>query len=237
MPVIKGNRWFADENSQRVTLACFVAIAAIAFVDAVFVLPLGFGLLYLIPLCIAAAFVSRWQAIVLVAICTAFWEAFSNLPGETERFVRAGFVFVGYSFVTILVNRLAVHGRAASRRLHELDDDLSILRRSQQEVEFLFNATPVAIFTVSADGKIVQCNRAAHELFAVALGGLPGQAVNTFIPEFEQLGMKHADGWHRCDARQADGTGFAADLVTSKINRTDNDAVAVVAVKRGAGLA
>lgn len=212
MGFFKEKPWYAAGNSQRVTSVCFVVIAVIAITDAILLPPVGLGMLYLIPLAVAAVFASRWQIIILAAICSAFWEAFSNLPAGPERIARLIFIFISYSFVAVLINRIAVHGRAATRRYKEVESDIPELQQSQYRTELLLNSVPVAILTVSGEGTIAECNRAAHELFAVGLGGMPGQPVVAFIPDFDQLSKNRNGAPATSILRQANGTTFNAEV-------------------------
>lgn len=210
MGFFKEKPWYAAGNSQRVTSACFASIAIIAVVDAVLLPPIALGLLYLVPLAVAAAFASRLQIIFLVAICAAFWEAFSNLPAGPERIVRLAFIFFSYGFVMLLIHSIAVYRRAATSRLKDFENDISALQQSQQRLNLLLNATPVAILTVGSDGSVAHCNHFAHDLLGVGLGGLQGQSITTFVPEFEQLRNPANGGKFRSRLRQANGAAFDA---------------------------
>ena len=229
MGFLKEKPWYAAANSQRVTTLCFVIIALIAVADAVLLPPVGLGLLYLIPLAMAAAFVSRWQLLFLVAICTVFWEAFSNLPDGPSRVVRVVFVLLSYAFVMLLINGSAVYRRAAVRRLDEFEEQITALHGSQQRLEVLLNAAPVAIFTVGSDSTIDECNRAAHELFGVGLGGLRGQPVGAFVPEFERLRADTVAVKVKSSLRQSDGAAFDAEV---RIVRNGPDGHTVVVAER-----
>src|SRR6266496_500749 len=139
MQMLREHPWYAEGNSQRLTSLAFVLVAIIAAVDSVLVIDVGFGFLYLIPLGIAAAFLSRWQIVILSVICTAFAEAFavafSTLPHVAGRIPRIVFSLVGYTFVTIVIRELVAVGRAASRRMSDLEEEASSRHGIEEQLE------------------------------------------------------------------------------------------------------
>src|SRR3954451_3521732 len=115
MALLKEQRWYAEANGPRITLLAFASIAVVAVVDWIIVPSIGLGFVYLLPMAFAAAFLSRSQIVVLSAICTVFREAFSYLPAGTQRVPRVMFVFLGYTFVNLLVREMIVYSHATTR--------------------------------------------------------------------------------------------------------------------------
>jgi len=225
MKLLPAQPWYGEGNSQRIVTIAFIAIALIAMADVLIIPFIGFGYLYLVPLTIAAAFLARWQIVVIATICATFSESFSKLPEGNERYPRLVFMYVTYLFVTLLVRELARYRRAATRRIAELERDVSTFQRSEQELELLINSSAVGILTVSPDGKIATCNRAAHEIFSVDAGGLVGQPVAQFLPT--ALTGNGASPI-ACAGTAADGRSFSVRVWTSTFTSAGNRMTALM---------
>jgi PAS domain S-box-containing protein len=232
MQMLREHPWYADGNSQRLTSLAFVLIAVIAAVDSVLILDVGLGFLYFIPLCVAAAFLSRWQVLILATICTAFTEAFSSFPAGPERIPRIVFSFLGYTLVALVIRELAVFTRAASRRLNELEQEVSLRHRTEEQLEMLINSSSAGIMTVSPDGSIVVSNKAAHQLFGVAPGGLSGQPIGAFLPSLTEIHDIDSRATVTCQATRTDGTTFLAVVALSKFTGATGSATAAIVLER-----
>ena len=225
MPLLKARPWYAAENSQRLTSVSFIFIAAIATVDAFTVPVMGLEFLYLIPILVAAAFISTRQVLVIAAICTAFVEAFS-FPYTEAWLLRVLIVFLAFAFAALLVRSLVIYRRAAFRRISELEQEVSLLEETVEESNLLVNASPIGILSISSEGNIVSSNREAHEIFAVGPGGLTGHAIRAFLPEFAQ---ESGSGVAEMPARRASGEKFCARVWSSKIaGKTEGATIAVI---------
>ena len=204
MSLIKERPWYSEVNEQRLVSGCFFAIAIIAAINAVLRIDIGFALLYLLPLTIAAAFFSRWQILAVSLICTLFAEGLSHSELEIERIPRAIVIFVSYLFIGLTLRDMVAYRRAATRRLHELEDELLRLHKADAQLQLVMNSAPVGVLTLSSEGRILTCNRAAHEILAVGPGGLIGKSIDTFLSsapdndqsQSQQLGytLMRADG-------------------------------------------
>jgi two-component system, LuxR family, sensor kinase FixL len=215
MQMLHEHPWYADGNAQRLTSFAFVLIAVIAAIDSVLIPDVGLGFLYFIPLCVAAAFMSRWQILIVATICTIFSEAFSSFPAGPDRIPRVFFGFLSYTFVAVMIREMAVFSRAASRRLNEIEQEVSLRHRAEEQLEMLINSSPAGIVAVSADGKIVVSNEAAHQMFAVAPGGLTGQPIATFLPMLDHMEVTQPRATIQCRCLRSNGESFAAFVAVS----------------------
>jgi two-component system, LuxR family, sensor kinase FixL len=205
MPILRERPWYADGNAQRLTSFGLVLIAVIAIFDSVLIPDLGLGFLYFIPLCIAAAFMSSWQIVVVAAICAMFGGAFSHLQTDPERVSRCLISFGAFVFVAIVIRRIAVVNRSASRHLNDLEQEVSLRHRAQEQLEILINSSPAAVVALSPEGQIVLANKSAHDLLAVEPGGLIGQSIGTYLPPLAQVRGTEPPATIECRAIRANG--------------------------------
>jgi PAS domain-containing protein len=210
MRLMKEHPWYSEGNEQRLIFLCFAAIALIASANAVLLLDIGLAFLYLIPLTIAAAFFSRWQLLVISLICTLFAEGLSHEPIDAARIPRAIVIFASYVFVGLVVRSLVVNRRAATRRLGEIEQELSRQHDAEVQSQLFLNSAPIGILAVASDGKILTCNRAAHEILGVGMGGLVGKSIDTFLPAIADVS--------RSQLQQFVGLGKTIDCEQSQVH-------------------
>jgi len=227
MKLLRAKPWYSEANAQRFVSLCFLAIALLGIANAIVWLNLGFAFLYLVPLVLAAPFLSRWQAIAIAGICTVFAEGFSHLLDGYLWIPRAACIFITYTFVALLVREMTVYRRAAALRLQELEADFLQLHHAEQRLELLMNSTPVGIITVGADGTILSSNRAAHQIFDVGTGGLNGRSIDAFLPAAHAIQYKPGMTVEISGA-PASGEALNARLWTSAFRRDGADLTMMV---------
>ena len=215
MRLIKEHPWYSEANEQRLVLACFFAIAAIAAVNAVLLLDVGLAFLYLVPLTVVAAFFSRWQLLAISLICTLFAEGLSHESLEVERIPRAIVIFATYVFVGFMVRRLVVNRRSAARKVGELEEEVSRQHSVDLHSQLILNSAPAGIVTVSSDGEILTCNRAAHEILGVGQGGLLGKPIKTFLSGWADTDTQFRQG--ECRVTKANGNRSELQILISQI--------------------
>jgi len=231
MQLLREHPWYADRNAQRLTSLALLTIAVIAALDAVVVQDVGLGLLYFIPVFVAAAFMSRWWQIVLVsAICAAFVDAFSGFEEGPARVAHVLLAFFSYAFVGFVSRRLAVFSRAAARRLNQLEEEVSSRHQAEERLEMLINSSPAAIVAASPEGNIVFSNKAAHELFGVEPGGLTGQPIATFLPLLDRIGSTALPATVQCSGLRANGDDFPALVLLATFTSTVSPTIAAIVV-------
>jgi PAS domain S-box-containing protein len=226
------NPWYAEANRARCLTFATVLITVIAVVDWFTIPTLGLGFLYFFPLLLASAFLSRWQILSLALVCAALREMFAYFPPGPEMWLRIVFVYVAYAVVGILIRDMVVYRRAALRHLRDLEREVALRHQAEEQLERLINSSPAGIVTVSAEGKIVRCNEAAHQIFGVSTGALRGQLVGSFLPELEQMRASHTELANpaaiACRGRRANGEGFLAHVWVSSFSGAAGPTLAAI---------
>jgi two-component system sensor kinase FixL len=113
----------------------------------------------------------------------------------------------------------------------------------QQSLEWLLEAATEAVLIVDGNGRIVLANPAAHRLFGFAEGSLPGQPIDSLVPDR----MRHAHQAQRAEyavhprprqmgagvelfARHADGSEFPVEVSLSPLDMPGEPALVMATV-------
>jgi two-component system, LuxR family, sensor kinase FixL len=175
----------------------------------------AFGVLYLFPIMLAAAFLPRWVIALLGAGCAVLSELFSSLDRSPVRLAFETLALAGCGlFVAELVRnrRLTLEG--------------------QERLKVLVETSPAAIVTVDDRGFIELANHAAAELMAPRDGKLVGSPIAAFLPE-----LHHALRWEQapqfratmqCRGHRGNGESFTADVWFSTYNEGPTPKLAAI---------
>jgi len=224
--------WYAEENRIR----CLVVAAAFVVVIAVadwFIAPdVGLDFLYFFPIILASAFLSRWEIVSLALICAALRDLY--MPANLEKWPRLVFVYAAYVFVGLFVRKTVNFHRAAQRHLQNFERELRLRQRVEEDQEKLLNSGPVALLTVSPNGKIVLANQAAHSAFNVAPGALTGQDLAEFLPGLQvwKEDSPPVEGIAiDCRGRKDGGETFPAKVWVSILNNSSGAVMSVMVLE------
>jgi PAS domain S-box-containing protein len=192
-------RVWEDRNRTPVLVVSGAIIAIVALVDWWTKPYVSLGFLYLFPIILVAAFLSRWMVALLAAGCAILAEVFSSLE---PSFVRLSFETLALAGCGLFVAELVRNRR------------LTI--EAEARLKALVETSPAAIVTVDQHGFIELANRAAGELMTPRDGNLVGVPIAAFLPE-----LHHALRWEeapqfrasmQCQAHRDNGESFTADV-------------------------
>jgi PAS domain S-box-containing protein len=198
-------RVWEERNRTPVLLASGAIIVIVAVADWWTPPFVAFGVLYLFPIMLAAAFLPRWVIALLGAGCAVLSELFSSLERSPVRLAFETLALVGCGlFVSELVRnrRLTLEG--------------------QERLKVLVETSPAAIVTIDERGFIELANHAALDLMAPRDGNLVGTPIAAFLPE-----LHHALRWEeapqfratmQCRGHRGNGESFTADVWFSTYN-------------------
>lgn len=201
-------------GSLRVLSGTALLIVLIAAADRAVGPTVSLGVLYVLPMMMAATVVPPAGTVLLAFLCS-FLRYLFDVPGspleETLRFVFAvvGYVGAGLIVTTLIRNReLAVEHLSRIRR----EQDLRL--EAEEQLKILVESSPAAILTMDADGRILACNRAAHALFLIPEDEtLRHQSIGDFLPllaDALKFGTEDLRTAAQCQGRRRNGEIFLA---------------------------
>ncbi len=207
-------------QATRTTVLLFAAIliTVIGLVDWHFEDNISFGFLYLFPMLMVGGYLTRWQTAGVAALCTGLTEAFDPFPWAIpvgiSRIILTFAAFFGAGYYGFGAARSR---RLANQHLGEIQREVELRRKTEEQLEFLISSSPATIFTLDPNGKVLLANEAAHRLLRIEKGELQGQAIAQFFPALASVppSMDDAPVFHtemECRGRRQDGDVFLAHI-------------------------
>src|ERR1700722_14399257 len=173
---------FRQDGSDRVALAALL-IAAIAVVDWRVDAPLAFGFLYLFPILIVGGCCPRWATVATPLLCTTLADLFDPFPFTLAIALPQDIlVFTALTGTGLFAYEITRSRQRERENLRRVERESVARREAEEQLSFLIDSSPVAIFTMTVGGTIILANTAADRLLGVPPGELHGKNIRSFIP-------------------------------------------------------
>jgi two-component system sensor kinase FixL len=226
--------FFRRTGGTRVAVAglCIALIACIDWgVDA----RISFGFLYLCPILILGTVWRPWQIVLSALLCTFLSDLFDPDPFTISALPQDILVLAALVGAGLFAFEVT---RSRSRELENLrrvENEAAARREAEEQLEFLIDSSPVAIFTMTAGGTILQANSAAHRLLNVPLGQLHGRSVTRYIASLGCVSSgSEAPCAYRtemqCRGEREQGEPFLANVFFSTYNTAAGPRLAALVV-------
>jgi PAS domain S-box-containing protein len=196
-----------------------VLITAIAVLDWGTKPYLSLLFLYMVPIALAAAFLSRLQIVGLSALCSLLGEKFSALP-PADAVARISIVAVAFIGTGLFVSELVRNRQLVLAHLSEIEEQVKYRKNAEEELQMLIESSPAAIVTTDSATRILLCNDAARHLFGASGRSLSGQPIERYLPglpSFAQARQAHTlrTTFHTRARRETGETFLAATWVST----------------------
>jgi two-component system sensor kinase FixL len=205
-------------SAKIVMLRAALMIAVIAVADWRIKGNVPLGFLYLFPMLLVARVLNRWQIGAVAALCTLLTESFDNYEWVPESGVpRDILVFAAFFAVGLFVYEVLRNRQAALQHMREIESESEARREAEEQLKVLVESSPAAIFTADAEGRVLLANDAAHRLFKVPPGGLPGRPIRNYLPSLVNVPALEPNGQSfrtvmQCRGLREGGAVFLADV-------------------------
>ncbi|HUI58011.1 MAG TPA: ATP-binding protein [Bryobacteraceae bacterium] len=172
------------QGSKGVVLAratCLIAV--VALIDWRVDLNISFGFLYLFPILLVGMVLTRWQIVLIAVLCTALSDLFSPQPYDLQLALpQCILVFTSLAGTGLFAFEVTRSQKRELENLRRVEGESAARREAEEQLEFLIDSSPAAIVTMATDGLILRANSAAHRLFNVPQGELPGKSIRRYVP-------------------------------------------------------
>jgi two-component system sensor kinase FixL len=210
--------FFLRGGTRSVLLKAGALIAVIAFADWRADKDVTLGFLYLFPMLMVGSVLKRWQIGIVAAICTLLAEVFDSFDWRPSAGIpRDILIFSAFLGMGLFVYEVVRSRQAALTHLKQIESESEARRAAEEQLKVLVDSSPVAIFTADAYGTVLQGNDAAHRLFALPPGSLPGLSIRQYLPSLLNVPAPELNGPSfrtvmQCRGQRQDGEAFLADI-------------------------
>jgi two-component system sensor kinase FixL len=200
-------------------------------------IPLGF--LYLFPMLLAGSVLSPGQIAIAAAVCTVLTEVFDTFDWFSLIAIpRDILIFAAFFCIGLFVYEVGRSRLVAQRHTEQIEHEMEARTEAEEQLKVLIETSPAAVFTVDSEGTVLLANEAAHRLFAVPHGTLPGRSIYDFIPSLANVQLPSRQSDHRrpfrttmqCRGKRAAGEVFLADIWFSTYSTTAGSRLAAMVV-------
>src|ERR1700722_19825339 len=199
-------------------LIAALMIALIGVIDAHAAADIPLGFLYLAPMLVCGAALSRWEIAIVAAICAWLSEAYDEFPwGPNTGLPRDLLYFAAFICTGLFMHEVTRSRKLSARHMRQMETEMTARRDAEEQLKVLVDSSPAAIFTTSSNGRILLANDAANRLFGLKPGTLPGLQIRDYLPSLVNVPALESNRQAfstamQCRGCRADGEVFQADV-------------------------
>lgn len=149
-------------------------------------LDVSLGILYSIPMAMAAVVLNRWQVVALALTCAFVRGQFTTNLSQLDGLLRFLMATMAYAGAGLLVVEVSNNRRRLVEHYARLELEQRLRRKAEEQLRILVQSSPAAILTLDAEARVVAANRAAHEMFGFEPGGITGASITPHFPAFQR---------------------------------------------------
>src|SRR5580704_14208399 len=199
--------------------------------------PLGF--LYLFPMLLVGSVLTRWQIAGVAAACTVLTELFDSFEWSFPAGIpRDILIFAAFFCMGLFVYEVVRSRQAALHHTLEIEREVEARSEAEEQLKILVESSPAAVFTTNSEGIVLLANEAAHRLFVVPAGTLPGRSIHEFLPSLVNVQSPLPSNEKRrpirtamqCRGRRWNGEVFLADIWFSTYSTSAGSRLAAMVV-------
>jgi PAS domain S-box-containing protein len=230
-------------SPRAVLLRAALMTAAIALVDWRIEGNIPLGFLYLFPMLLAGSVLTRWQIAGAAALCTFLAETFDSFNWSSPAGVpRDILIFAAFFCMGQFVYEVVRSRQAALRHTLDIEREIRARSEAEEQLKVLVESSPAAVFTTTAEGTVLLANEAAHRLFMVPAGTLPGRTIHEFLPSLVNVPSPQLPNGPslekrrpirtamQCRGRRQNGEAFLADIWFSTYSTSAGSRLAAMVV-------
>jgi PAS domain S-box-containing protein len=217
-PVQGVRSWpFLFDGRKPATLILAALLAAVVITADWFIGSHGsLGALYVLPIMLAATFLTRPQLVAAAVLCAFVRMELTPEEGWVDSILAFAMAVVAYTVAGLFVAELTRNQRLERAYLSETKRQQALRREAEEQLRLLVESSPAAILTLDAAGHVLAANRAAHEMLCcTGANALIGEPISEYLPVLaDALKLENGDSEFRtaaqCRGRRRSGELFIA---------------------------
>jgi signal transduction histidine kinase len=175
--------FFLSEGRFTLLAVTGIMIAAIAFADWAIGRDISLGVLYILPMMLAAVGLPVGGIVILATVCAILRRAFDSQVSEIEMALRFIFAWVSYVGSSLFVIALIRNRRFVVEHLAQIRREQLLRRVAEERLAALVDSSPAGILTLDHQGVVLAANRAASDLFEIPAGEtLEHRTIRDYLP-------------------------------------------------------
>ena len=180
-----------------------LAVAWIAIIDWSVGNTVSLGVLYILPMMLAAVVLSPWETAILALLCAFLRSRFDVPSSRTEVYLRFAFASASYFASALFVTALVRNRRLVAEHLSRIENEQKLRREAEEQLRVLVASSPAAILTLDEKGVVLAANHAAGALLAIPDGdALEGRLIDGYLPVLaDALRMPVEDLMRQCNGK------------------------------------
>lgn len=219
-------------DRKRVLALCLALTSAIAFADWRISLDVSLGILYLLPMILAATVLRPAGIAGMALVCALLRWAFNPHPLLLESSLRVAFAFLAYFGYGLFITALIRNRRMIVEHFQEIKEEQAQRREAEYQLRILVESSPAGILTLDGHGVVLAANKATDALFSSVLRG---RMIRDYLPVLaDALQLEGGDeGFHtaaQCQGRRQNGEIFLAHTWFSTYTSVDGPRLAAIVV-------
>lgn len=171
---------------RNILIVSWLLLALLALLEWQVRFDVSLGILYTVPVAIAALVLNRWQVLMMAVLCAVVRGQFTPYLSNLESVARFLMATIAYAAAGLLVFEVSNNRRRLVEHFARLELEQRLRRRAEEQLRILVESSPAAILTLNADATVAAANRAAHEMFGFAPSTMIGAPVEPHFPIFVQ---------------------------------------------------
>lgn len=219
---------------RNILIASWLLLALLALIEWRIRFDVSLGILYTVPVAVAALVLNRWQVLLMAVVCAVVRGQFTPHLSQLESFARFLMATLAYAATGLLVFEASNNRRRLVEHFARLELEQRLRRRAEEQLRILVESSPAAILTLEADAVVAAANRAAHEMFDVPPGSMIGKSMEPHFPIFvpalalpsDRPVRSSVSGW----GRRRDGATFPVQAWFSTYGAGSEHALAAILV-------
>lgn len=173
-------------------LALLLAIVALEWYSE---LDFSLGVLYVLPILLAATVLTRGQVLMAAFLLALVRGQFTPMLPAIEYWLRFAMAMLAYSGSGLLVVEISERRRGLLKAYQRLDLERSARSRAEDGLRLLAESSPAVIVTLNSRGEVISANRAAAEVLGYeSPDELDGRSLAEHVPIFVSALRKSPGG-------------------------------------------
>jgi two-component system sensor kinase FixL len=216
-----------------IVTSCVTAAAVLTFFENYLGLMAQLSGLLLIPLLVAAAYLSRISIFLFSLAITVAWEYFGANPWNPHGPERLVLELAAFAGPGLLIGELIRTRRLSAELSRQTKQERDLRLEAEQEARALVESSPAAMVTVDSDGRIAKINQAARQLLGFPSDSPEGDRIGNYIPLLGNLmestrRVQSTRGMVEVKGRRRDGQEFYLNAWVSIYSSTNGPKLSAI---------